>query len=86
VGEPADLVDDALHHRVGGVADVDHRDARPEVDERVAVDVDDHPTAGGLDEDGQCDAEAAGHAGGLAGEEGVRAGPGYGGDEPTFLR
>ena len=59
VGEAGDLLLHPGDHGVGRVADVDHRDARAEVDQRVAVDVDEHAAARPLDEDGQRRADAA---------------------------
>ena len=59
VGEPGDLLADPLHHARRGVARRHHGDARAEVDERVAVRVDQHAAAGGGDEHRQHVAHAA---------------------------
>ena len=58
------------------VADGGDRDARAEVDEGVAVDVDEHTAAGGFDEDREHVAHAFGDAALPAGEQRTRRGPG----------
>jgi len=86
VGELADLLADVVHHRRGCIADTDHRDAGAEVDERVVVDVNEHPTACAGDVDGQRGTHAAGHGGRatLVELSGPRAG--QAGDQPSLLR
>ena len=86
VGELGDL---RLHGRddLGvRVAERGHGDARAEVDERVAVGVDDDSAAGGdsLDRHGVTD--AGGDGGGLAREQLLRAGPGDARDHAPLLR
>ena len=85
VGEGRDLVVDGPDDRRRGVADRDDRDARAEVDEGVAVGVDEHPTTGGLDEDRQGGADPVRDRGLLAREQrgGLRSGDV--GDEAAFL-
>ena len=73
------------HHRVGGVADAGHRDAGAEVDQRVAVDVDQHAAAGPLDEHRQRGADAAGHHRVAALHQRGRARAGDGGHQAAFL-
>ena len=52
VGELVRLFGELLDDLRCAVAHVDHGDAGPEVDEGVAVDIDDHPTAGPVCIDG----------------------------------
>ncbi len=79
------LVVHVAHDRRRGVADRHHGDARAQVDERVAVGVDDDASAGRLDEHRERRADPVGHRGLLAGEQ--RGGPRSGdvGDEAAFL-
>jgi hypothetical protein len=86
VGELAGLLPNRLDHGGCGVADVDHRDAGPEVDQRVAVDVDQHPTAAAGDEHWQHDAYPASDRVLAAGEQGLRPRSGDGGDQAALLR
>ena len=85
VREALDLLvhrgDDAL----GGVADVDHGDAGAEVDEGVAVDVDDDGAAGRLHEDRQGRADGAGDGRRAPLEQRARPRSGDLGDEPALL-
>ena len=69
----------------GGVADGDDGDARAEVDQGVAVDVDEDAAAGRLDEHRQHVADPVGDEGLLPGEAGGRLGAGDLGDEATLL-
>ena len=62
----ADLLGDRRRHRRVGVADAGDRDAGAEVDQRVAVDVDDHAAAGGGRVDGHGHPDAGRDGGGLA--------------------
>ena len=85
VGETADLLahfgDDAL----GGVPDAHDGDSRAEVDERIAVDVDQHPAAGPLDEHRQRGAHTA-RDGGIAARHQLRRARAWdGGDNSSFL-
>ena len=57
------LGDPAVDHGRALLPTDGHRDPGAEVDQRVAVDVDDHAAARGGDEDRQDVAEPAGHAG-----------------------
>jgi hypothetical protein len=59
VREARDLLLHGGHHAGGGVADPGDGDARAQVDERVAVGVDDDTTAGGHGEHGHGSADAA---------------------------
>ena len=61
-------------------------DARAEVDERVAVGVDDDAAAGGDGVDRRGVADARGDGSGLAGEQLLRARTGDAGDQATLLR
>ncbi len=70
----------------GGVADADYSDAGPEVDEGVAVKVDDHSAAGAVDEDGQGGADAAGDGGVPPRLQLQRPRSRHAGHEPAFLR
>jgi hypothetical protein len=70
VGELGDLVLDVLDHVRVRVADGRDGDARAHVDERVAVDVDEHATAGAGDVDRQPDADAGRDGLRLAGVQG----------------
>ena len=70
----------------GGVADVDDGDSGAEVDQRVAVDVDDHAPAGTLDEDREGSAHATGDDGGASGHQFPRTGARDLGDQLSFLR
>ena len=81
----ADLLAHAGDHGVGGVADAHDGDAGAKVDQRVAVDVDDHAAAGPVDEDGQRGADAAGDGGAAAGEQLGRARTRHGGHQPALL-
>jgi hypothetical protein len=85
VGERADLVPDVAHHGVGRVADRGHRDPGAEVDQRVAVDVDEDTAAGRDDEHRQHRADAVGDVGLLAVQAGQRLGTGDLGHEAAFL-
>ena len=67
------------------VADAGDRDAGAEVDQRVAVDVDEHAAARSIDEDRQGRADAPGHDRGPAGHQGLGLGTGNGGDEVAAL-
>ncbi|GMA85553.1 hypothetical protein GCM10025868_08030 [Angustibacter aerolatus] len=67
MGEGGDLLLHPLDDAGVGVADVHHRDARAEVDQRVAVDVDDHAAARALDVDRQGAADAGRDGGGASG-------------------
>jgi hypothetical protein len=69
MGEPGDLVLDRVYDSLGGVSDADHRDPRTEVDQGVAVDVDDDTAAGGRNVYRQDRADAPGHGGFPAGCE-----------------
>jgi hypothetical protein len=60
VRERGDLLDDPAGDLRRSVAHAGHGDAGPEVDQRVAVGVDQHAPAGGLDEDRQCRADTGG--------------------------
>ncbi len=60
VREARDLAADGLDHVGHGVADRGDRDARAEVDEVVAVDVDEDRALGTIDVDGEPDGEAGG--------------------------
>ena len=85
VRERRDLLLHAADDRGRGVADRDHRDAGAEVDQRVAVDVDEHAAAGGVDEDRQRRADPVGDVRLLAVEPLERAGAGDLGDEAALL-
>ena len=85
VREGGHLVLDVADHVVGGVADADHGDAGAEVDEGVAVDVDEHPAARPLDEHRQRRAEPAGDRGVAALEQLDGARPRDRGDDAAFL-
>ena len=62
------------------------RDARAEVDQRVAVHVDEHAAAGPLDEDRQRGAHAGRDGRGAPGHQLLRLRAGDRGDEPAALR
>ena len=57
----ADLLADGLDHGRGGVAHADHGDARAEVDQGVAVDVDQDGARRLVDVEGEHRAHAGGH-------------------------
>ncbi len=61
VGEFGDLVPDGLDHGRGGVPHADHGDARSEVDQRVAVDVDQDRPLGAIDVEREHRADPGGH-------------------------
>jgi hypothetical protein len=69
VRELTDLLGDVGHHALGRVADARHGDARAEVDQRVAVDIDEDATAGLRDEDGQHHSYTAGDSLGAPGDQ-----------------
>ena len=69
VGEVLHLRGDAVDDARGGVADGRHGDAGAEVDELVAVDVDEDAATGTLDVDRQAGGDAGGHGRRLAGLE-----------------
>ena len=69
VRELTDLLGDVGHDALGRVADARHSDTRAEVDQRVAVDIDENTTAGLRDEDGQHHTHAAGDSPGAPGEQ-----------------
>ena len=86
VGELGDL---RLHGRDDAgvrVADGRDGDAGAEVDERVAVGIDDHASPGRDGRDGNRVADAGGDRGGLAGEKLLRTGARQLGDEAALLR
>jgi len=68
------------------IADRDHGDAGPEVDEGVAVGVHQHAAAGGGDEHRQDVADAAGDRAVAPREQLAGGGPGDLGDEAALLR
>jgi hypothetical protein len=72
VGEPLDLLADRVDHRRGGIADAGDGDARAEVDELVAVDVDKQAVAALGDEHGERRGDAGGHRARAAGLQGAR--------------
>jgi hypothetical protein len=86
VGEGAHLLGDPVDHLGCGVADAGDRDPRRQVDQRVAVDVDDHAAAGRGDEDRQRGADAGRHVLPAAGQRRQRDRPGDVGDEVPPLR
>src|SRR5204862_27935 len=65
--------------------DIHDRDAGPEVDQRVAVDVDEHAAARALDEDGQRRAQPTGAGLAAPGEQLLRAWAGDLGDDAALL-
>ena len=75
---PADDAGRAVAHRR-------HGDPRAEVDQRVAVHVDEHAAAGGADEHREDMADPAGHGGLAAGQQLARARSGDLGDEAAHL-
>ena len=75
MGEGGNLLAHGSHDLVGGVADADDRYPRPEVDEGVAVDIDDDAAAGRLDEDREGDADPAGDRIGTPGQQLDRSWP-----------
>jgi hypothetical protein len=85
VGEGAQLRGDGLDDARVGVADAGHGDARAEVDDRVAVGVDDDAAPGRDDRNGDRGADARGDGLGLACHELLRARAGDGGDETALL-
>ncbi len=68
------------------VADAGHGDAGTEVDQRVAVDVDEHAAAGSGSEDGDGGSDAGRDSLRLALHASARLGAGNGGDETALLR
>ena len=85
VGERSHLLLDRGRDSRVGVAGVDHGDARAEVDERVAVDVDQHATARLVDVHRQRAADPLGHRSHPALVDRERARPGDLGDQATLL-
>jgi len=85
VGEARHLLLHRGHDTGRRVADADHRDAGPEVDEGVAVDVHDDAAAGSLDEDRQRRGDPAGHHLVAPGEQLAGARAGNLGDHPALL-
>lgn len=85
VSERRDLLADGVDDGRGAVADGGHGDAGTEVDELVAVRIDQDAAACGDDVDRQGGPDAAGHCGLLAGVHLLRDGSGNGCDEPAFL-
>ncbi len=77
--------DDPLDDVRGRVADADHGDAGGQVDQRVAVDVDEHAAAGRLDEDRQRGADALRDVLAAPGELLLETRAGDRGDEPALL-
>lgn len=75
----------ALDHLRGGVADGGDRDAAAEVDERVAVDVDEHSPAGGRGVDAGAAGQPRRKCRGSAGREFLGPGSGYLGDDSAYL-
>ena len=73
-----DLLADPLHHGGGAVAHRGHGDAGAEVDELVAVDVDEDAAPGALDVGGEPDPDTGGDHRRLAGVQGLRPGSGSG--------
>jgi hypothetical protein len=86
VREGVELGGDGLDDARVGVADAGHGDARAEVDDRVAVGVDDDAAPGRDDRDGDGGADALRDGDGLAGHELLRARAGDAGDEAALLR
>ena len=85
VSEPRGLLTDPRGHPRRAVAHRGHRDPRPEVDERVAVCVDQHPAARRRDEHRQDVADPPGHAGVAPGQQRPRGGTGDLGDKAPLL-
>ena len=85
VGESGDLLLDGVDHGRRGVAHADHGDARPEVDQGVAVDVDEDGPLGALDVEREDRADPGGHGRRAAGVERLRLGTGQIGDDSTCL-
>ena len=85
VREPRDLLLNPGHHGVGCVAHAGHRDARPEVDQRVAVDIDEHAAARAVDEHRQRGPDPAGHHGIATAHQGRRSRAGNRRDEASLL-
>ena len=86
VRELLDLGDDCLDDLGCRVANAGHGDARAEVDERVAVNVNHDAAASSDDGDGECDADASGDRCVLACEHLLRLRAGDAGDELALLR
>lgn len=86
VGEVPDLLPDRLGDSRIGRADAGDGDARAEVDQRIAVDVDDHTTVGIRRVHGDAGADARGHGGAAASGEGRRLRAGELGDQGALLR
>ena len=85
VRERPDLVDDPLDDLGRGVADARDRDAGGQVDQRVAVGVDEDATTGCLDEHGERGADAGSDVLGAPLEQRARARTGDLGHQPPFL-
>ena len=86
VGEPLDLLGDGDDDLGCGVAHAGDRDAGAEVDQRVAVDVEQDPAAGTLDEDSERGADARRDGRRAAGRQLPRARARDLGDQPPSLR
>ena len=85
MGEARHLLGDPLDDPLRAVAHPGDRDAGAEIDQRVAVDVDDHATAGRGDEDRQHVAEPPRDAAMAPFQQFPRRGPGYLGHDLAFL-
>ena len=85
MSEAADLIADAGHHGLGGVAYPDHCDAGAEIDQGIVVSIDEDAAACLLNEHRQRHRDAAGDSGVPSGEQGPRPGTGDRCDEPTLL-
>ena len=85
MGELGDLLCDGIDHRSGGVADADHGDAGAEVDQRVAIHVDQDGTLASLYVDRKDRAHSWSDGGRPAGIECLRLRSGKLGDEAAHL-
>src|SRR5690606_16514197 len=81
VGEAGGLLGDGGRDRGVGGADAGDRDAGGQIDERIAVDVDEHPAVGVGGVDGPGGADARRDGGSAAGGERARGRAGQLGDE-----